>query len=42
MNTYDISNQVGGFVCTAVHNIQANSPTEDVLAMFRTIKDGTP
>jgi hypothetical protein len=35
----DIFNQSGGFVCNAVHNIQGNSPIENVLAMFRAIKD---
>jgi hypothetical protein len=35
----DIFNQDGGFVCNAVHNIQGNSPIENVLAMFRAIND---
>jgi hypothetical protein len=35
----DIFNQDGGFVCNAVHNVQGNSPIENVLAMFRAIKD---
>jgi len=35
----DIFNLNGGFVCNAVHNIQGNSPIENVLAMFRAIKD---
>jgi uroporphyrinogen-III decarboxylase len=35
----DIFNQDGGFVCNAVHNIQGNSPIENVLAMFEAIKD---
>lgn len=35
----EIFNQGGGFVCNAVHNIQGNSPIENVLAMFRAIKD---
>jgi len=35
----DIFNQGGGFVCNAVHNVQGNSPIENVLAMFRAIKD---
>lgn len=34
-----IFNQDGGFVCNSVHNIQGNSPLENVLAMFRAIKD---
>lgn len=35
----DIFNQGGGFVCNAVHNVQGNSPIENVLAMFQAIKD---
>ena len=35
----DIFNKSGGFVCNAVHNIQGNSPIENVLAMFLAIKD---
>ncbi len=35
----DIFNRDGGFVCNSVHNIQGNSPIENVLAMFRAIKD---
>lgn len=35
----DIFNQDGGFVCNAVHNIQGNSPIENVLAMFHAIHD---
>jgi len=35
----DIFNRDGGFVCNAVHNIQGNSPVENVLAMFRAIHD---
>ena len=35
----DIFNQDGGFVCNAVHNIQGNSPIDNVLAMFRAIHD---
>lgn len=37
----DIFNQDGGFVCNAVHNIQGNSPLENVLAMFRAIRDSS-
>ena len=37
----DIFNQDGGFVCNAVHNIQGNSPIENVLAMFKAIKDSS-
>ena len=29
----------GGFVFNAVHNIQANTPTENLLAMFQAIRD---
>ena len=35
----DIFNRDGGFVCNAVHNVQGNSPIENVLAMFRAIHD---
>lgn len=35
----DIFNQDGGFVCNAVHNVQGNSPIENVLAMFKAIQD---
>jgi len=35
----DIFNRDGGFVCNAVHNVQGNSPIENVLAMFKAIKD---
>lgn len=34
-----VFNQDGGFVCNAVHNIQGNSPIENVLAMFKAIHD---
>ena len=37
----DIFNQDGGFVCNAVHNVQGNSPIENVLAMFKAIKDSS-
>lgn len=37
----DLFNQDGGFVCNAVHNIQGNSPIENVLAMFRAIRDSS-
>jgi len=29
----------GGFVFDSIHNIQAFTPTENLLAMFRAIKD---
>jgi hypothetical protein len=35
----DVFNRDGGFVCNAVHNVQGNSPIENVLAMFRAIAD---
>ena len=35
----DIFNRDGGYVCNAVHNIQGNSPIENVLAMFQAIQD---
>lgn len=35
----EIFNQDGGYVCNAVHNVQGNSPIENVLAMFRAIRD---
>jgi hypothetical protein len=35
----DIFNRDGGFVCNAIHNVQGNSPVENVLAMFKAIKD---
>ena len=34
-----IFNENGGMVFNSIHNIQANTPTENVLAMFRAIKD---
>jgi len=30
----------GGFVFNSIHNIQSNVPTENILAMFRALKDG--
>jgi len=35
----DIFNQAGGYVCNAIHNVQGNSPIENVLAMFKAIRD---
>jgi len=35
-----IFNQDGGFVFDAIHNIQGNTPIENVEAMFRAIRDG--
>ena len=34
-----IFNNNGGFVFNAIHNIQANVPIENILAMFKAIKD---
>jgi hypothetical protein len=34
-----IFNREGGFVFGAIHNVQANTPVENLLAMFRAIKD---
>ncbi|MEI8044377.1 MAG: uroporphyrinogen decarboxylase family protein [Verrucomicrobiota bacterium] len=35
----DIFAEGGGFVFNAIHNIQSNVPTENILAMFRAVKD---
>ena len=35
----DIFNEDGGFVCNAIHNLQGNCPIENVLAMFKAIRD---
>lgn len=35
----DIFNEGGGFVFDAVHNIQGNTPTENILSMFQAIRD---
>lgn len=35
----DIFNQDGGFVFNSIHNIQGNTPTENMVAMFRAIRD---
>jgi hypothetical protein len=35
----DIFNDEGGFVFAAIHNIQANVPVPNLLAMFRAIRD---
>lgn len=37
----EIFNKEGGYVCNAVHNVQGNSPIENVLAMFRAIQDSS-
>ena len=35
----DIFNPGGGFVFNSIHNIQADTPTENMLAMFKAIRD---
>ena len=35
----DIFNEDGGFVFNAIHNLQANSPVENMLAMLKAVKD---
>ncbi|MCY2953208.1 MAG: methyltransferase [Planctomycetota bacterium] len=35
----DIFNEGGGFVFDTIHNIQANTPTENILALFRALQD---
>jgi uroporphyrinogen-III decarboxylase len=35
----NIFNKDGGFVFNTIHNIQGNTPIENILAMFRAIKD---
>ena len=35
----DIFAEGGGFVFNAIHNIQSNVPTQNILAMFRAVKD---
>jgi hypothetical protein len=35
----EIFNQNGGFVFDSIHNIQATTPTENILAMFNAIRD---
>jgi hypothetical protein len=37
----DIFNQDGGFVFDAIHNIQATTPLENMLAMFKAIRDSS-
>jgi uroporphyrinogen-III decarboxylase len=34
-----IFNQGGGFVFNNIHNIQAPTPTENMLAMYRAVRD---
>ena len=34
-----IFNENGGMVFNSIHNIQANTPTENMLAMFKAIND---
>jgi len=35
----EIFNEGGGFVFNAIHNIQGNTPLENILAMFKAVKD---
>jgi hypothetical protein len=35
----DVFNNNGGFVFNSIHNIQSNVPTENMIAMFKAIKD---
>jgi uroporphyrinogen-III decarboxylase len=35
----DILGEGGGFVFASIHNVQANTPTENLLAMFRAVAD---
>jgi hypothetical protein len=35
----DLFNRDGGFVFNSIHNIQANTPTENLLALFRAIRE---
>ncbi len=37
----EIFNDAGGFVFNTVHNIQANTPVENLLAMFRAIRESS-
>jgi hypothetical protein len=37
----DTFNQDGGFVFNSVHNIQGNTPTDNILALFKAISDGS-
>jgi hypothetical protein len=37
----DIFAPGGGFVFNSIHNVQSNVPTENLLAMFRAVKDAT-
>jgi uroporphyrinogen-III decarboxylase len=34
-----VFNQDGGFVFNSVHNVQGNTPTENIVAMFNAIRD---
>jgi len=35
----EIFTEGGGFVFNSIHNVQSNVPTENILAMFRAVKD---
>jgi len=38
----DIFNEGGGYVFNTIHNVQANTPVENLLAMFRAVRDSVP
>jgi uroporphyrinogen-III decarboxylase len=35
----EVFSQSGGFVFNAIHNVQANTPVENMVAMFEAVKD---
>lgn len=37
----DIFNENGGFVFNSIHNVQANTPVENLVAMFKAIQDSS-
>lgn len=37
----EIFSEGGGFVFNTTHNVQSNVPTENILAMFRAVRDGS-
>jgi uroporphyrinogen-III decarboxylase len=37
----DTFNRDGGFIFNSVHNLQGNTPTENILALFEAIKDSS-
>jgi hypothetical protein len=38
----EVLNKKGGMVFNSIHNIQGNTPTQNILAMFDATRDGTP